>query len=170
MFQIKNWSWKETVRRILQGFTEKTEGSVLKEKESSLSWFYKNCNPDFGHVQANEIATHLLNLIEDANLDVVIGKDYVEIKPKNVNKGYFISHILQQEINSGVEPDFVFAIGDDISDEEMFKYLNYIENKFSYLKNETKIITCTIGRKPSEAKYYLNEPNEVIDCLESMIL
>lgn len=162
MFQIKNWSWKETVRRILQGFTEKTEGSVLKEKESSLSWFYKNCNPDFGHVQANEIATHLLNLIEDANLDVVIGKDYVEIKPKNVNKGYFISHILQQEINSGVEPDFVFAIGDDISDEEMFKYLNCFKKQLNQNNKDINIYTVTVGKKPSAASYYVNEVSEIV--------
>ena len=163
MLNIKNWSWKETVRRLLQGFTEKTEGSVLREKESSISWFYKNCNPDFGHIQANEITTHLLNIIRNAGLDIVTGKDYVEIKPKNVNKGYFISHILRKEINDRREPDFVFSIGDDISDEEMFKYLNCFEKQVNEETNQDmKIYTVTVGKKPSAASYYVNDVSEII--------
>ena len=168
--KIYDWSWKESVMKILQGFTEKTEGSYINEKDTMLSWVYKNSDVYFGYLQANEITTHLENILAGTSLIATHGKGYVDIKRKNLNKGFFLSHIIKEEFLEEVEPDLIMAIGDEESDEEMFKYLNYIENKFSYLKNDTKIITCTIGRKPSEAKYYLNEPNEVIDCLESMIL
>ena len=168
--KVYDWSWKESVMKILQGFTEKTEGSYINEKDTMLSWVYKNSDVYFGYLQANEITTHLENILAGTSLIATHGKGYVDIKRKNLNKGFFLSHIIKEEFLEEIEPDLIMAIGDEESDEEMFKYLNYIENKFSYLKNETKIITCTIGRKPSEAKYYLNEPNEVIDCLESMIL
>ena len=48
----------------------------------------------------------------------------------------------------------------------MFKYLNYIQ--YNLRNEDIKIFTCTIQRKPSEAKFFLNEPNEVIDYLESL--
>lgn len=167
---VNDWSWKESVLKILQGFTEKTEGSYITQKDTMLSWIYKNSDVYFGHLQANEITTHLENILSGTSLIATHGKGYVDIKRKNVNKGFFISHIIKEEFLSEIEPDLILAIGDEDSDEEMFKYLNYIQGKLSYVKSETKIITCTIGRKPSEAKYYLNESNEVIDCLESMVL
>jgi trehalose 6-phosphate synthase/phosphatase len=119
-------------------------------------------------VQANEINTHLQNIYENCKIDIVNGKGYVEIKPKNVNKGYFISHIIKQEFVDKLDPDFILALGDDISDEEMFKYLNSVNSQLSFFKENIKVFTCTICRKPSSAKYYLNEINEVYEYLESL--
>lgn len=129
---------------------------------------YKDCDIYFGHIQANEINTHLQNIYENCKLDIVNGKGYVEIKPRNVNKGYFVSHILKNEFLESTPPDFILTIGDDTSDEEMFKYLNSIQHHISSVKEKTKIFTCTIGRKPSSAQYYLNEVHEVIEYLESL--
>ena len=39
--------------------------------------------------------------------------DKFKKEPKNVNKGYFISHILQNNIANNNYPDFIMAIGDD---------------------------------------------------------
>jgi len=129
---------------------------------------YKDCDIYFGHIQANEINTHLLNIYENCKLDIVNGKGYVEIKPRNVNKGCFVSHILKSDFLESKLPDFILTIGDDTSDEEMFKYLNSVQHHISSVKESTKIFTCTIGRKPSSAQYYLNEVHEVIEYLESL--
>jgi len=154
--------------KILEGFTEKTEGSYITKKETIISWMYKDCDIYFGHIQANEINTHLQNIFENCKLDIVNGKGYVEIKPRNVNKGYFVSHILKKEFLESTPPDFIMTIGDDTSDEEMFKYLNSVQHHISSFKENTKIFPCTIGRKPSSAQYYLNEVHEVIEYLESL--
>ena len=154
--------------KILEGFTEKTEGSYITKKETIISWYYKDCDIYFGHIQASEINTHLQNIYENSTLDIVNGKGYLEIKPRNVNKGYFLSHILKNEFIESTKPDFIMAIGDDTSDEEMFKYLNSVKNHVSNYGENTKIFTCTIGRKPSSAQYYLNEVHEVIEYLESL--
>jgi len=154
--------------KILQGFTEKTEGSYITKKETIITWYYKDCDVYFGHIQANEINTHLQNIYENSTLDIVNGKGKVEIKPRNVNKGYFLSHILKNEFIESTKPDFIITIGDDTSDEEMFKYLNSVKNHVSNYKENAKIFTCTIGRKPSSAQFYLNEVHEVIEYLESL--
>ena len=154
--------------KILQGFTEKTEGSFITKKETIISWYYKDCDIYFGHIQANEINTHLQNIYENSFLDIVHGKGYVEIKPRNVNKGFFLSQILTKEFKEEIKPDFILAIGDDTSDEEMFKYVNSIKNNVMLFKESEDIYTCTIGRKPSSAQFYLNEVQEVIEYLESL--
>lgn len=168
MFHFKDWSWKDSALKILEGFTEKTEGSFIMNKEVILAWYFKDCDIYFGHMQANEINTHLQNIFENCKLDIVNGKGYVEIKPKNVNKGYFISHIIKEEFINKKEPDFIFALGDDIGDEEMFKYLNSVSNQLTHFKENIKIFPSTIGRKPSSAKYYFNEIYEVLEYLEAL--
>jgi len=168
LFHVKDWSWKDSVLKILEGFTEKTEGSYINEKESMISWWYKDCDIYFGNVQANEIKTHLQNVFENCKLDIVNGKGYVEVKPQNVNKGYFLSHVLKQTFIAKKEPSLIFAIGDGASDEEMFNYMNNVQNCLTDLKPNVKTFCCTIGRKPSSAKYFLNETSEVLECLESL--
>ena len=55
------------------------------------------------------------------------------------------------------------AIGDDDSDEEMFKYLNCFEKQVNEETNqEMKIYTVTVGKKPSAASYYVNDVSEII--------
>jgi trehalose 6-phosphate synthase/phosphatase len=100
---------------------------------------------------------------------MVIGKGYLEIKPRNVNKGYFMSQIIKKEFVEGRAPDFIFALGDDTSDEEMFQYLNSVHNQLTSFKENIQVFPCTIGRRPSSAKFYLNEINEVLESLECLV-
>lgn len=100
---------------------------------------------------------------------MVTAKGHFEIKPRRVNKGFFISHIIKQEFNDNRHPDFIFALGDSTSDEEMFKYLSSVYGQLTYFKDNIKVFPCTIGRKPSSANYYLNEINEVLESLENLV-
>lgn len=166
LFKISDWTWKESVLKILEGFTEKTEGSYIYKKDSIITWFYRDCDIYFGMIQANEINTHLHNIFEYCKLDIVNGKGYVEIKPKGVNKGYLVSHVIKALFAKKQIPDFIFAIGDDISDEEMFKYLNSISGHLSYYNSDIKIFSTTIEKKPSSANYFLYDTSEVLEYLE----
>ena len=166
LFKMKDWSWKKGILPILKGFTERTEGSFIIEKESMLSWIYKDCDPDFGTIQANEMISHIKGLLfQNDSIIVANENDSVNIRPKNVNKGYFISEILKQEYKNKEFPDFISVIGDQDGDEEMFKYLNFLKNNF---ERSSQIYTVTIGRKVSHANYYLNEPNEILEYLENL--
>ena len=72
------------------------------------------------------------NSLKNLNLNIINGKGYVEIKPKGINKGAFASFILKEEIIRNKTPDFIFCIGDDTSDEEMFKFFK--KKKIYYKK------------------------------------
>ena len=168
LMEIRDWNWKEKVIKLFSSFIEKTEGSKIIEKDSSIIWNYKNCDTYFGHLQANELLCHLNNIFEGKKLDIINGNDYVEVKPKNLNKGFFISQILKKEFLQERNIDMIFTLGDDIDCEDMFKYLNSIEIQFNKIGKKVELFGVTIGRKPSSARYYLNEVNELFTYFDSL--
>ena len=167
LFKMNDWSWKKGILPILKGFTERTEGSYIVEKESMISWIYKNCDPDFGLIQANEMISHIKGLLlQNDSIIVSDENDSVNIRPKNINKGYFISEILKEEYKNDEFPDFLLVIGDRDGDEEMFKYLNYLKSNFEF-QLKMSIYTVTIGKRVSNARYYLNE-GEILEYFENL--
>ncbi|PHU10961.1 putative alpha,alpha-trehalose-phosphate synthase [UDP-forming] 10 [Capsicum chinense] len=69
--------------------------------------------------------------------------------------------------SKGKSPDFVLCVGDDRSDEDMFESIaSSLDNKS--LSDHTEVFACTVGQKPSMAKYYLDDPSEVIKMLQGL--
>ena len=68
---------------------------------------------------------------------------------------------------SGRQADFVLCIGDDRSDEDMFES---IDNAIAsgILNSSKSVFACTVGQKPSKAKYYLDDTADVINMLETL--
>ena len=169
LISMKDWSWKQNAYSIIKQFELKTEGSRTKVRDSSISWNFGNSDQYSGYIQASDLSIHLSYLFANSpHLEVVTGKDYVEIKPKDLNKGYFISFILKKYINEGKKPDYIFACGDDVSDEEMFKYLNFINKQVNRREENIRIITSTLDKKPSTAQYYVPVPDELLNLLDSL--
>lgn len=57
-------------------------------------------------------------------LNVIQGKDYIEVRPASVGKGRVIGNILSTMREEGNSAEFVLCIGDDVADELMFEQLN----------------------------------------------
>ena len=162
-------SWLDNAYSIIKQFALKTEGSRIEVKDSSICWNFGNSDQYSGNIQASDLTIQLSNLFANsAHLEVVTGKDYVEIKPKNLNKGFFISFVLKNFVNEGKKPDYIFACGDDVSDEEMFKYLNFVNKQNNIKEENIKIITSTLYKKPSAAQYYVPSPEELLHLLDSL--
>ncbi|NNE76260.1 MAG: bifunctional alpha,alpha-trehalose-phosphate synthase (UDP-forming)/trehalose-phosphatase [Pricia sp.] len=136
--------WMEKIQPVLESFVDRTPGSFIEEKNYSLAWHYRNTDPDFGQKRANELNTVLTSLIGTDDLSVLNGNKVMEIKSSNVNKGRAAMRIFAQD-----EYDFVFAIGDDWTDEFMFQELP-----------ETAV-TVKVGRQKTQAKYYVDSIKNV---------
>lgn len=67
----------------------------------------------------------------------------------------------------GKQADFVLCIGDDRSDEDMFEIIGNAINS-GVLSSNTSVFACTVGQKPSKAKYYLDDTIEVINMLDAL--
>jgi trehalose 6-phosphate synthase/phosphatase len=140
--------WMEKILPVLESFVDRTPGSFIEEKNYSLAWHYRNTDPDFGQKRASELNTVLRSLIANDDLSVLNGNKVMEIKSSNVNKGRAAMRIFTRD-----SYDFVFAIGDDWTDEFMFQEL------------PEDAVTVKVGRQKTQAKFYLDSIKNVRDLL-----
>jgi trehalose 6-phosphate synthase/phosphatase len=146
---VKN-DWMPKIRPVLESFVDRTPGSFIEEKNYSLAWHYRKADPDFGNLRATELNTVLTSLIGTDNLSILNGNKVTEVKSSNVNKGRAAVRILHQD-----PYDFIFAIGDDWTDEYMFQELP--ENS----------VTVKVGRQKTVAKYFVENIEGVRKILKS---
>jgi len=73
---------------------------------------------EYGLSQANELRKHLTELLSNVPVEMFAGHEVIELRPHGINKGSLVAPILERM------PDaLIVAIGDDATDEEMFRAL-----------------------------------------------
>lgn len=159
--------WKDLAKKVIESHVERIEGSVIIVKESSVVFDYREADSLFGQWQAKDIVSHLERLLHDHNCQVIQCEGYVEVRQRGIDKGSTLYRTLQQVYSEKGQIDFVFTIGDDSSDEKMFKMVKMMKKKScEILSSEAKIFTCTFGVKPSDALFYFLNADEVLKLME----
>ncbi|WP_017812977.1 MULTISPECIES: bifunctional alpha,alpha-trehalose-phosphate synthase (UDP-forming)/trehalose-phosphatase [Paenibacillus] len=110
--------WKESIRHVLEMYTDRTPGSLIEEKEYSLAWHYRQCEPEIGALKRNELREALLSITQSMSLGILEGNKVLEIKDTRMNKGHGAHQMMQ-----GKDYDFIFGVGDDHTDEDLFDAL-----------------------------------------------
>ncbi|KAK6946615.1 Glycosyl transferase, family 20 [Dillenia turbinata] len=96
-----NMEWVDSVKHVLEYFTERTPRSHFDLRETSLVWNYKYADPEFGRLQARDMLQHLwTGPISNASVDVVQGSRSVEVRAVGVTKGAAIDRILGEIVHS----------------------------------------------------------------------
>ena len=145
--------WKDHVRPLLEMYVDRTPGSTLEEKTAALAWHYRNAEPEMGSLRAMELFDTLEGIVANTSLGVLRGRKIVEVKHSTINKGHAISRWLQEP-----KPDFIMAMGDDLTDEDMFQVL------------PEQAWTIKIGRpRQSIANFMLAKPSAARRLLQRMI-
>ena len=111
--------WKSTVMPILEHFVDRTPGSFVEEKKYGVVWHYRMAEPEFGAWLANELVSMLEAMLAETDLRAFRGDKVVEVKPVWANKGEALDRLLAV-LSS---PDFLFAAGDDRTDEDLFEHM-----------------------------------------------
>ena len=111
-------SWKEDLRPIFDQFADKTPGSFVEEKPFSLVWHYRKTDAWIAELRSQELIKALVNPCTEHNLQVMTGHKVVEVKVSGMDKGTGAQHWLDK-----ANWDFVLAVGDDRTDEDMFEAL-----------------------------------------------
>lgn len=142
-----NNNWMETIRPVLETFVDRTPGTFIEEKNYSLAWHYRKAKPELGEVRANELSTVLRDMVSNHGLSVLQGNKVLEIKNSGVNKGKAANRLLVEKY------DFIFAIGDDWTDEYLFTEL------------PEHTTTVKVGTGKTEAKYCLSDVEKVRELL-----
>eukprot|EP00002_Diphylleia_rotans_P019351 TRINITY_DN3747_c0_g1_i1.p1 TRINITY_DN3747_c0_g1~~TRINITY_DN3747_c0_g1_i1.p1 ORF type:complete len:678 (-),score=136.85 TRINITY_DN3747_c0_g1_i1:69-2102(-) len=160
-----DFSWMQPAAAICELYTERTEGSQLEVKDSTLVWRYRDCDPEFGSLQCKELYDHLQTILANFDLQVQRGKDILEVKLKGINKGVSMERITQESLVEEQKFDFILAMGDDRADEDMFSYL---KARFTGPSEQTSVFSVTVGRKPSHAHFFVEDVEESKEVLQAI--
>jgi trehalose 6-phosphate synthase/phosphatase len=140
---LKNMTadWKERVRPILQLYVDRLPGALLEEKEFSLAWHYRRADLEQASLRAKELVDDLAGYTRNIDVQVLEGNKVIEIRNTGVNKGTAALEWL------GNHPaEFILGIGDDWTDEDLFRAL------------PATAISVRIGLANTAARYYLSGP------------
>ncbi|KAF8936933.1 trehalose phosphate synthase subunit [Dissophora ornata] len=159
--------WRKKVMEMFEYYKERTPGSEIEEKTIPIVWHYRKAdNPSYGLWQARECQNHIEEAIGSIYpIHAIVGRKCLEVMPRDVSKAHATKTIVESlRQQPGVDPiDFILCIGDDRSDEDMFVYCNGLN-----LGNEHRVVTCTVGSKSSEARWFVPGVPTVLQGLQVM--
>ncbi|TYZ58607.1 hypothetical protein PybrP1_005938, partial [[Pythium] brassicae (nom. inval.)] len=159
-------AWRSKAEKVIEMYVDRTNGSSLELRKSAVLFRYGKSDFEFGALQAAELKEHLEGVFQGWPLDIIQGKDYIEVRPEGVGKGKVIERILGKMRVDGNPADFVLCLGDDVADELMFETLNAMVASAELPRG--KVFTCTVGQKPSKAEFFVDDYTDVIALLKSL--
>jgi trehalose 6-phosphate synthase/phosphatase len=116
--QIQFLPENDEIWDIMQHIVDKTPGSRIETKKTSLVWHYRNCDKWLADLREKQLINALMRPCARLNLQIMRGSKIVEVKSIGYNKGTEAIRLLNNE-----DYDFVMAMGDDITDDDMFHAL-----------------------------------------------
>jgi len=144
--------WKEQIRPLMQLFVDRCAGSFIEEKKSTLAWHYRNTYPELGFSRSRELRNSLHQMTANTSLQVIDGNKVLEVRTVGVDKGATALNMI-----SVVMPDFIMCMGDDATDEDMFRAL------------QGRGYTIKIGRGNTAAEHTIMSQKEVYPFLRRFI-
>src|SRR5690606_39768892 len=144
-------AWKEEVHQLMDAFSDRTPGSFVEEKSYSLVWHYRNVQKGLGALIGNELMDNLRYMTAPHGLQLLSGNKVIEVKNAEINKGKATLKLLDYD-----QYDFILAIGDDYTDEDIFKAV------------PEDAVSIKVGTDISAARYFVEDHLEVRSFLEEL--
>ncbi|KAI2616972.1 glycosyltransferase family 20 protein [Hypomontagnella submonticulosa] len=169
-------SWQADVVEIFQKYTDRVPGSFIERKRCALTWHYRQADPEQGLHSSEALHKELEEtVVKKYDVDVMKGKANLEVRPTFINKGE-IAKRLVNDYNSDIarvtasgdsgkeKLEFVLCMGDDFTDEDMFRALNGLSGT---QVDRGHVFTVTIGAstKVTLAKWHMLEPEDVVEAI-----
>lgn len=149
---IEKIEWGTGILSILQMFVDRTPRSRLEIKETALAWHYRESDAWLGTLRAQQLVNSLISICTRQKLQIMQGNKVIEIKSPDCNKGSEVNRLLVNK-----RYNFVLAMGDDTTDEDMFQAL------------PPNAITVKIGNVSETANYNLPSQSDVLPFLQSLL-
>lgn len=144
-------SWKSFIRPAMEVFSQRSPGSFIEDKLHTLVWHYRNVEADLGFIRSRELLDSLHHLTHNANLHIIDGNKVIEVRVSGIDKGIVARKMVDDHVY-----DFVMAIGDDKTDEDMFTALS------------ERAFTVKIGTGHTAAQFYVSDQREVLRLLNEL--
>lgn len=151
MLKTITTEWKESLRPILQLYVDRLPGALLEEKEFSLAWHYRKADPELASQRAQELLDDLSGFTRNIDVQVLEGNKVLEVRNTGVSKGTAAVEWLSDR-----HADFILAIGDDWTDEDLFRALPPAAH------------SVRVGLASTAARYHLGSHHEVRALLQDL--
>lgn len=144
--------WKKQLRPLLQSYVERVPGSYLEEKDFALVWHYRlAADQELAVERAKELTDDVVSYGTNLDVQVLEGKKAIELRNAGVTKGVAAAAAIE------TGPQFIFAAGDDATDEDLFRAL------------PREAVTVCIGGTHSNASYRLADSRELRSVLSRLL-
>lgn len=144
-------SWKAMIKSTLDSYEATTPGSFVEEKEYTIAWHYRNVDEELGFIRSRELLDNLYHLARNTHLNVLDGNKVIEVRASGIDKGIATGKLMEL-----FPADFVFAMGDDKTDEDIFNVL------------KGRGVTVKVGSDLSAAEYNVRNQREAFRLLDEM--
>lgn len=144
--------WDDEVIHLIQQVIRRTPGSMLEVKQTALVWHYRNVSDWLAYVREKQLIDLLREPCERLGLQIMRGNRIVEIKSPAYTKGAVVKELLRKN-----RFDFLMAIGDDTTDEDMFKAMPF------------GAFTIKVGNISDNARYNLCAQSQTLPFLKNLL-
>ncbi len=142
--------WKAIIKPSLIKHAQVTPGALVEEKDHSLVWHYRGASPYYAQKNVAILRSALKTELRQLGLKLYMGNKILEIKNPAITKGKATKKLLTKPY------DFIMALGDDFTDEDMFAAL------------PKRAYTLKVGPGKTSARYRIKNVAEVQNLLRSL--
>jgi trehalose 6-phosphate synthase/phosphatase len=141
------------VRPFFERLTDATPGSFVEEKTAALAWHYRGADAALAERHLRDARTALDEMLVALPFELLGGKKVIEVRLRGISKAL----AAQRALEGPVHVTKVLAIGDDETDEELFRAL------------PESSVTIAVGSQASLAKFQLQDHDAARRVLRALI-
>ncbi|KAJ5641701.1 alpha-alpha-trehalose phosphate synthase subunit [Penicillium lividum] len=180
--------WRAGIRKVIEYFQERTEGSTIEERRCSLTFDYTHAlDRDIAAHQASELADQINGARGSEAIRVVRNTSAVSVEPLHASKAAAASLLLDR-VPADKSPDFIFVAGGARGDESLFRWANQLtgvqeakvkangngngngnKNGNGHGHREMAVTTVTAGTHATEASAILPTGLSLLDVLRLLV-
>lgn len=110
--------WMPVALKALCALVYEYDGSYLEQKTLSIAWHYRGLRKQLSLEEKNQVINAIWFIRGNADFDILDSEETIELRASGINKGLYL-----RQWKDGLPFNFVLAIGDSETDEDLFKEL-----------------------------------------------
>lgn len=144
-------SWKNLIKSTFELYVQRAPGSFIEEKDHTMAWHYRSVDGELGFIRSRELLDSLYHLVRNTHLNVLEGHKVIEVRAAGIDKGIATGKLMEL-----FPADFILAMGDDKTDEDIFNVL------------KGKGVTIKVGNDLTAAEFNVKNQREAFSFLDKL--
>jgi len=144
-------SHRPAILAVLERYAERTPGARIEQKDFAIVWHYRNVPPELAYARNAPLRYEIGRLLQNTGIGLYDGSKVIEMKPESIHKG-----AMCEKLVAAYSPDCIVCIGDDYTDEDMFRTLPRTAH------------TMKVGLDDTAARHQIASVENVVQLLERL--